>query len=239
MDLISGLQSLLGGEPPSARQKGEQRSGTSSRQGSELRKKSSHMKEQLNAARERIAQLESQIDKLKEESTKVEQHLDTQREDIDQLITGVSVQIQEMIDSLNLKMEEIDFKTQRQISELQGTTDQIQDIAESTKQIDEIKAMIENLEQQKTSLDEINEKSEDIKQELFEKIHTENVACYRNMKSLVTELHEDVNDMEISEDSLLRIRKSFKGLKFFSIFSLLSFAVALFILLYILGVIRF
>ncbi len=239
MDLISSLQSLLGGEPPSARQKSEQRSGSTSRQGSELHKRTSRLKEQLQAARARISQLEDQIDRLKEENTEVEQHLDTQREDIDQLITGVSVQIQEMIDALNQKMEELDFKTQRQVSELQGTTDQLQKISEETEQIEEIKAMIATLEQQQSSLDEINEKSEGIKEELFEKIHMENVACYRNMKSLVTELHENVNDMELSEDSLMQIRRSFKGLKFLSIFSLLSFAVLLFFLLVALGVIVF
>ncbi len=232
MDLISGLQSLLGGETPSAKPKSEQRSSASTtRQDSDLRRKNSRLKEQLDDARARIAQLENEIEILKEENTKVEQHIDTQREDIDQLITGVTIQIQEMIDELNQQMEQLDFKTQRQITELQGTTDQLQTIAGETEKIDEIKTMIENLEQQKISLEQVNEKSESLKEELVEKIHAENVACYRNMKSLVTELHENVNDIELSEESLTEIRKSFKGLKFFSVFALLSFGILLYFLI--------
>ncbi len=244
MDLFSGLQSLLGGELSSAKPKGEQKSGSSTREGVELQKKNSRLKEQLDAAHKRIAELEKQIDHLKEESGKVEQNLDRQREDIDQLITGVTIQIQDMIDTLNQQMQQLDFKAQRQMAEHQGTSGQIenitestQQIADSTQQIDEIKAMIETLEQQKVSLDEINEKSDSMKEEIFEKIHMENVACYRNMKSLVTELHENVNDMELGEDSLMEIRSSFKGMKTLSVFSLLSFIVALILLLVVLRVI--
>ncbi len=179
-------------------------------------KKSSRMKEQLNAARKRIAQLENQIDILKGESTTVEQNLDTQKKEINNMVSGVNGQLQGMIDKLNKKVD--------------GISGDAQEIAE-------IKAMIESLEQQKVSLDAINEKADSVKDELIERIHTENVACYRNMKSLVTELHENVNDMELSEDSLTQIRKSFKGLKFFSVFALLSFVVLLFFLLVALGVI--
>ncbi len=185
MDLLSGLQSLFGGDPSSARQKG---GGTSDRESRELQKRNGRLKEMLDAARARIADLENQIATMREGRAKVEANDTTQREEIDQL---------------NAK-------------------------------IDELKTMIEQLEAQEEALAEAEEKSES---EILERIHTEDVACYRSMKSLVTELQENVNEVELSEDSLTQIRTSFKGIKFFSVFALLSFILLIFVLLIQLGVI--
>ncbi len=186
MDLLSGLQSLFGGDPPSARQTG---GGSSDRTSRELQKRNGRLKEMLDAARARIADLEKQIAMMREGRTKVEANDTTQREEIDQL---------------NAK-------------------------------IDELKAMIGQLEAQEEALVEAEAKSES---EILEKIHTEDVACYRSMKSLVTELQENVNEVDLSEDSLEQIRTSFKGIKFFSVFALLSFILLIIILLIELGVIR-
>ncbi|MCD8299624.1 MAG: hypothetical protein LUC41_00365 [Clostridiales bacterium] len=237
MDLFSGLQTLLGGTPAS-RAKGE----GGSRPETDLARKNTQLKEQLEAARERIAQLESHIEKMKKENDKVEHSANTTRENIDQLITGTTIQIQEMIDALDQQMKQLEVRTQRQLSEITGTAEDVKNISmavrpiaeidESVKQIDEIKAMIEELKNQKTDLEAINERSESIRDEILEKIHTEDVACYRNMKSLVTEWKENVDDVEISENSLHQIRTSFKGMKFLVI---ASFVILLFLLLYTIG----
>ncbi|MCC8017794.1 MAG: hypothetical protein LIO39_04190 [Lachnospiraceae bacterium] len=222
MDLISGLQAMLGGDPSSAKQRSDQRNTAAHRQEGELKKKNILLKEQLDAARERIVRLENQIESMKKETTKVEQNLDSGRDDMNRLITEVTVQIQEMISALEQQAQQLEDRTASQVGRMEEST---------REQIGEIRTMVEKLEEQRVSMDEINEKSESLRTDIVEKIHAENVQCYRNMKSLVTDLEVKIEELELGEKSLTKIRKSFKGMKFFSFFSFLSFLVLLYFLL--------
>ncbi len=112
---------------------------------------------------------------------------------------------------------------------------QREELVQLNAKIDEIRELVAQLEEQEEALVVASEKSEG---EILDRIHTEDVACYRSMKSLVTELQENVNEVELSEDSLTQIRTSFKGLKFFSVFALLSFIALIVVLLVEFGVIR-
>ncbi len=103
---------------------------------------------------------------------------------------------------------------------------------ETMQQIAGLREMAEKMEEQQVSIAAAHEVAEGLKSGITEKIHDENVKCYRNMKNLVADLEAKMEQMELGEESLTRIRKSFRGMKFFSFFSLLSF---LAILAYILA----
>ena len=53
----------------------------------------------------------------------------------------------------------------------------------------------------------MSEKLESVKGEVFEKIHSEDVKCYRNIQTLVEELEKKLERVEIGEQSM----KTMKG----------------------------
>ena len=249
MTILNGLQALFGGDVPSSRnrEREEHRHQTDV----ELRKRNARLKELLEAANAKIAQLESLIKSMKEESILVEKALMTRREEFAQFKEDVSVQMQQVEQSLDEKMQQfgqsLDAKMQQMEQSFDVKMEQFdqsveakmqklnESMDEKMQQLDEIKAVLTELQEKAVSIDHIAEKTEELKIEIVEKIHSENVKCYRNMKSLVTDLEVKMEQMELGEESLIKIRKSFKGIKFFSFFAFLNFIAVTFYILYTMG----
>lgn len=223
MDLLKGLQMIFGGESSAPKNRNTPKDESLHHQESDLYKKNIKLREQLDDARERIVQLENQICSMKEENTKVEKDLDSKREEMDQMIAGVTSQIREMTASLEERMSRLEEKVGGQIEQLGA----------DTKEQFQVSAQMDD---QKASLAAVNETAENLKNEIADKIHAENVKCYRNIKSLVTDLEVKMEQMELGEESLTKIRRSFKGMKFFAFFAFLDFIGIVFYILYIMGV---
>lgn len=261
MDFIGGLQTMFGTDTSGRNRNKNTARGTSApvRQ-NELHKKNLQLQEKLDSANDRVVQLENEIHSIKEKNEKAERALETNREDIDQLIEGVTLQVQEMIDSLDLQMKQLESRTDDQIRELtesaRSQTEEIrttssqldgiretirpmEEIRDSVQQINEIRTMLDGMEKKNASLQDITEKSEALRTDLVEKIHAENVKCFRNMKSLVNDLETRIEEIELSENSLKRIQKSFKGWKVFSFFALADFVLLVVFLLLQMGLISF
>ncbi len=96
----------------------------------------------------------------------------------------------------------------------------------SEGQIAEVKALLENATGQ----------LESIKTDLSEKVHSENVKCYRNIQDLFNEFDSKIEKMDEMEKSVGSVKNY---VKFLSWFAGLNFAVLLGFILYSLGVFHF
>ena len=173
------------------------------------------------------------------------------------MTAGVAAQIREMSDALEVKLNQLEVKTVEQFSrmagerqeqaegieqiseqlgEIRGSLSQLDEIRASMQQMAEIRSMLEKLEDQRISIVAINEAADELKGSIAEKIHAENVKCYRNMKSLVTDLEVKMEQMELGDESLKKIRKSFKGMKFFAFFAFADFILLIVYILFWMGV---
>lgn len=261
MDLLKSLQALLGADSSARTNKHSSKEETLHYQGSDLYKQNIKLREQLDEAHDRIVQLENKIFSMKEESTKVEMNLDSKRKEIDRITVGLTAQIREMSDSLEERLKQLEGKvagqfsrmgtdSKEQLGELKeirnavkqmeentAVEEQIRELYDSVQKIADIREMIEKLDAQQAAVVAINEAAEDLKSEIADKIHAENVKCYRNMKSLVSDLEVKLEQMELGEESLKKIRSSFKGLKFFAFFALADFVVIVLYILHMTGVI--
>ena len=75
-----------------------------------------------------------------------------------------------------------------------------------------------------------------MKLELAEKIHTEDVKCYRNMQDLIKELTVKLEENDTLEKSLNTVKGYTKCLTWFSV---INFVVLVAFILYSLGVFNF
>ena len=135
----------------------------------------------------------------------------------DVLLTGVHGQMEEMINRVEEKLNALSEKIAADVSDSTGRT------AEQTAQM-------------QASLQEISQQLDSMKLELAEKIHTEDVKCYRNMQDLIKELTVKLEENDTLEKSLNTVKGYAKCLTWFSV---INFVVLVAFILYSLGVFNF
>ena len=281
----------------------------------EFREKAKELQEMLEAREEEVAQLEELVTERDREAKHLDELVTSRREEADQLVIGVTIQIQEMIGQLDQQMTDFDLSVRRLLSEFSNkleeeiskseerTQAQISaldeaaekeftrmdaQIGERLTKIDEttqeqLTSAGEQIDRQMCSLNEqiegelgslktqvdaqlsglgeqidtqlqalngqigeslsktaeqsqqlqaiIEELKEDqgnLKKDLYDKIHTEDVKCYRNVKDLLDQQSEELaakcDQVKLAEESLTCIRRSFRGLKFMAFFAVIDLA---------------
>ena len=75
-----------------------------------------------------------------------------------------------------------------------------------------MKGVIAKAKEAGMTAEEIAEKLESVQAELGEKVHSENVKCYRNVQVLVEELEQKV-DLIMSGEGMGKLEKRFVGLQ--------------------------
>ena len=211
-----------------------------------------------------LSQIDEFREKAKQREGKAEewQHILVERqEEADKIVTEFTKKVDDLADRVTAKMTEIETSISGQVAEVKRASeeqlasnrklneDQIaankklseeqlatnkqfleeQAIANkklSEGQIAEVKALLENATAQ----------LESIKTDLSEKVHSENVKCYRNIQDLFNEFDSKIEKMDEMEQGVGSVKGYVKCLSWFAI---LNFVVLIGFILYSLGVFNF
>lgn len=165
-------------------------------------------------------------------NTKVEDTLSGLNEKVNGTMSGLDERVVGSLDSLDEKIQEhmtdIDQRISAQIREIdERVNGQLEENLARAKEQE--LAMTASLEGLKEAMDRLGS-------DLSEKVHTESVKCYRNTKGLIDEQNEQFAQVELSEDSVKKVNKSFLGLKFLAVFALVDCALLVVFLLYQFGI---
>lgn len=179
------------------------------RQIDEFKDKARQLQTLLTSKEKEVHDLENLVSDREEKAQELEELLKVRRSEADELVAGVSKQIQEMMDALDRQMEQFSAQIDGHVQSLDS---QVGD-----------------------KLQAVDSKLDAIKADICDKVHNEDVKCYRNMKSLIEGQAEKFDSVTLSEDSLKTVRKSFKGLKFLAFFAFLDFILLILFALYELG----
>lgn len=180
------------------------------RQIDEFRDKAKQLQLLLKAKETQVNELETMVNAREAKAVELEGLLQVRKSEADQLVTETSAQIQLMIQALDRQMEQFNTSLGDQV---QGVNEQFGERVQS-----------------------LEEKLDAIKADICDKVHTEDVKCYRNMKSLIEGQNEKFDNVKLSDESLKSVRKSFKGLKFLAFFAFVDFILLILFALYELGV---
>lgn len=157
---------------------------------------------QIDEFRERARQLQSLLDSRESEAQELQTLVDERQEKADELgkileerqqkADGFTAELEKQIDSLigkvAVKMEEIE-------------TSMKADAADG-KRLNEEKA-----QEIKDSLAQIEEQLTAAKTELSEKVHSENVKCYRNISDLFRSMEERLDRLEVLQAQLTMTKR--------------------------------
>ena len=176
----------------------------------------------------------SQIDEFRERAKQLQSLLDSRETEAQELQTLVDER-QEKADALGQILEERQKKAdgftavvEKQIEEIEVSMKE--DVADG-KRLNEEKA-----KELKDSLAQIEEQLTTAKTEISEKVHTENVKCYRNISDLFRSMDERLDKLTVMESRMHPVRIfSLTGM----ILGIVNLVVLLLVLLVSVGVIAF
>lgn len=227
----------------------------------EFREKAMQLQSLLAAKESKVQELQSLVNEREDKAQELEQILSERQEEADQIILDFNKKVDELSNKVTTKMTEIEASISEQVAGVKRASqmqleanqklnaDQIaankklsedqlatnkqfleeQAIANkklSEGQIAEVKALLENATTQ----------LESIKTDLSEKVHTENVKCYRNIQDLFNEFDSKIEKMDEMEKGVGSVKGYVKCLAWFSV---MNFVVLIGFILYSLGVFNF
>ena len=221
----------------------------------EFREKAKQLQVLLEAKESKAAELQSLVDERAGKAQELEHILTERQEEADKIVTEFGRKVDALADKVTTKMAEIEAGLSGQVADIRKTSEEqialnrrmneeqtasnrklneeqfLEEQAIANKklsegQIAEVKELLENATSQ----------LESIKTDLSEKVHTENVKCYRNIQDLFNEFDSKIEKMDEMEGGV----DSVKGyVKLLSWFSILNFVVLIVFILYSMGVFRF
>ncbi len=173
----------------------------------EFREKAQHLQDLLLSKESKVNELQTIVDEREVKAKELENILNERQKRADGITEEVAKQIDSLIERVSAKMEEIgtsigaDLKDGQKLSE-------------------------EQVAQLRETLVSITEQLDTIKGELSEKVHAENVKCFRNISDLFKGMDEKIDavkkDQEISMIKIASVHKSSVALIVLAILNLLG-----------------
>lgn len=157
----------------------------------EFKEKARELTGLLAAKEEKVKELQKLVEIREGKAEALAQLLNQRQEQADQIVEGVQKEVELLSEKFDSRIGEMNEKFAEKMAETAESSIEIQE---------EMRTLIqEQKEAQKQAADSISGLLEQTKIEIFDKIHTEDVMCYRNIQSLMEEssaqmkeIHEEV-----------------------------------------------
>lgn len=174
-----------------------------------------------------VKEREADIADKEEQIAALQSELDSKQKEADALVTTVETQVDRMLTSVKADLSDLNQNISAKISEEnQAGADKLETLLNTVNtSVGEIKETLAN-SSEGISL-------EDVKQELSEKIHSENVKVFRNIQDTMKEMDHS-EEQEISfEEKYQAMKSRFIGIL---VVLIVNFGVSIVILLHSLGI---
>lgn len=155
----------------------------------EFREKAQQLQNLLLSKESKVMELQHIVDEREGKAKELEHILNERQRKADGITAEVSKQIDALIEKVTAKMDEIGVSIEKEVTDGQKIT-------------------AEQMEELKETLATVNSQLETIKGELSEKVHTENVKCYRNISDLFKDMDEKVEAIQNVEQNVEKKVKS-------------------------------
>lgn len=220
------------------------------RQIDEFREKAKKLQGLLDSKEEKAQQLQSIVDAREEKAQQLQETLNQRQSEANELLNGVHSQMDEMLERVESKLTTMSDKLATDVnSRGEAQTEKMKEMMERVEEklntiSDQIvndvhdagSRTVEQTAQMQESLKEVSAQLDTMKMELSEKIHAEDVKCYRNMQNLIEDLAFKIENNEELEQSLANVKGYVKCLAWFAI---IDFVVLVVFILYSIGAFNF
>lgn len=196
----------------------------------EFREKAKQLQSLLATKENKVQKLQEIVEEREGKAKELSDMLDERKDAADRVVAGVRSQIDAMVGQVDAKMKELNETFAERLAE---------NALNSTEQHEEVKKLIDSqneeirgiIDEQNGKLAEIvagvQEPFEKIKGDINDKIHTENVKCYRNIQTLFEESDKKTELIKSEVSELLAVKGYIKVVSAVSILNLVGLAALL------------
>lgn len=227
----------------------------------EFREKAKQLQDLLLSKESKAQELQTLVNERQDKAEELEQLLNARKEEANQIMRVFNQRVDDLTAKVTGKMAEMEVSISHQVlqaknasvAQLEANRKLNEEQMEANKKLSE-EQLAKNkqfLEEQaiankklsegqiaevKVLLDTATTQLDSIKTDLSDKVHSENVKCYRNIQDLFTEFDSKIEKMDEMEKGVDAIRGYVKCLTWFSI---INFVVLVGFILYSLGIFNF
>lgn len=154
----------------------------------EFREKAKQLQGLLASKENKVQQLQEIVEEREGKAKELSDMIGEQQDAADRVVAGVGTQIDGMIAKVDAKLNEMNQAFAERLAEnAVGSADQAEEVR---------KLIDEHNEKLKETIGGLNGQFETLKNEICEKIHTEDVQCYRNMQTLIDESDSKIEALQ-------------------------------------------
>ncbi|MBO5303980.1 MAG: hypothetical protein J6A75_11160 [Lachnospiraceae bacterium] len=192
----------------------------------EFREKAKQLQNLLASKESKVQELQEIVDEREEKAKELSDILEERQDAADRVVAGVGDRIDDMVAKVDAKLNELNETFAERLAE---------NAVSSTEQCDNIKNLIDEQNAKLTeTVESLNGQFDKIKSEICEKVHTEDVKCYRNIQTLFEDADKRMDMMKAEIDRLGSVKKMLKVITVVSILNLAGLAA---FVIYALGII--
>ncbi len=185
----------------------------------EFREKARQLQELLSSKENKVQELQEIVAEREGKAKELSDMIEERQDAADRVVAGVGLQIDAMIEKVDARLNELNETFAERLAE---------NAVSSADQNEEVRNLIREQNAKLTETGkELNGQFDRVKSEICEKIHTEDVKCYRNMQTLI----------EASDQKIEQLKEEMSGVSSVKTRLAIVIALSVFNLAGVLGVI--
>ena len=199
----------------------------------EFRAKAQQLQNLLLTKESKVQELQEIVDEREIKAKELEYILDERQRKADGITEEVTKQIDSLIDKVAEKMEAIGASLGKELQDGQKINErQLEELKDTLgvlngQQLEEIKGALGSLSEQqaeelKNALSELNAQLEVVKSDLSDKVHSENVQCYRNLADILKSVEAKLDKANELEKKVNSVHKGIVAVIVLSVINMLG-----------------
>ena len=201
----------------------------------EFRAKAQMLQNLMLTKESKVQELQEIVDEREVKAKELEHLLGERQRKADGITEEVTKQIDSLIDKVTEKMEAIGASLGRELQDGQKINErQLEELKDTLgvlngQQLEEIKGALGSLSEQqaedlRNALTELNSQLEVVKSDLSDKVHSENVQCYRNLADILKSVESKLDKANELEKKVDAVHKCTKAIIVLSVINMLGLA---------------
>ncbi len=192
----------------------------------EFREKAKQLQTLISSKEDKVQELQEIVEEKEGQAKELSDIIEERQDAAERVVSGVGEQIDGMVNKVDAKLKELNETFAERLAE---------NAVNSTEQNEAVRKLIDEYQEKMSeAIKGLDGQFEAVKNEICEKVHTEDVKCYRNMQTLIEESDRKIEETKDAVAELVSLKTM---VKVTLVFTALNFVGLAAFLIHVLGII--
>ncbi len=192
----------------------------------EFREKAKQLQNLISSKEDKVQELQEIVEEKEGQAKELSDIIEERQDAAERVVSGVGEQIDGMVSKVDAKLKELNETFAERLAE---------NAVNSTEQNEAVRKLIDEYQDKMSeAIKGLDGQFEAVKNEICEKVHTEDVKCYRNMQTLIEESDRKIEE---TKDAVAELASLKTMVKVTLVFTALNFVGLAAFLIHVLGII--